>query len=41
MEQGNSSTNSKIVYDCMEENSPYYEKLKEPFIDEADLIELP
>lgn len=25
----------------MEENSPYYDKLKETFIDEADAIELP
>jgi hypothetical protein len=33
--------NSKIVYDCMEDNSPFYDKLKEPFLDEADAIELP
>jgi len=25
----------------MEENSPFYDKLKEPFIDEEDAIELP
>lgn len=34
-------TNSKIVYDCMEDNSPFYDKQKEPFLDEADAIELP
>ena len=33
-------TNSKIIYDCMDDNSPFYEKSKEPFIDEADAIEL-
>jgi hypothetical protein len=34
-------TNSKIVYDCMEDSSPYYDKVKEQFIDEAEAIELP
>lgn len=34
-------TNSKIIYDCMEDSSPFYEKSKDPFIDEADAIELP
>lgn len=34
-------SNSKIIYDCMEDTSPYYDKLKEPFIDESDAIELP
>lgn len=42
MENGmNTGTNSKIVYDCMEDTSPYYEKVKDQFIDEADAIELP
>lgn len=33
--------NTKIVYDCMEENSPFYEKSKEVYIDESESIELP
>ena len=35
------SANAKIIYDCLDENSPFYEKTKEPFFDEADAIELP
>lgn len=33
--------NTKIVYDCMEENSPYYEKNKEAYFDENEAVELP
>ena len=33
--------NAKIIYDCLDENSPFYEKSKEPYIDEADAVELP
>jgi len=33
-------TNSKIVYDCLDP-SPYYNDSKEPYLDEADAIELP
>ena len=32
--------NSKKVYECIEENSPFYYKLKEPLIDKEDAIEL-
>ena len=42
MENGTGSNqNTKIIYDCLEENSPYYEKNKETYIDENELIELP
>ena len=34
-------TNSKIVYDCLDENSPFYDKSKESYLDEAEAIELP
>ena len=35
------SANAKIIYDCLDENSPFYEKSKESYLDEADAIELP
>ena len=35
------SANAKIIYDCLDENSPFYEKTKEPYFDEQDAIELP
>ena len=43
------SQNTKIVYDCMEENSPYYEKTnvasqnglaEGPYIDEQDNVDM-
>ena len=42
MENGTgTNSNTKIVYDCMEESSPFYEKAKETYLDENDSIELP
>ena len=42
MENGTgTNSNTKIVFDCMEESSPFYEKSKEVYIDEADAVELP
>lgn len=42
MENGTgTNANTKIVYDCLEENSPYYEKNKESYFDENEAIELP
>ena len=41
MENGTGSSSNKIVYDCLDENPPSYEKTKESFLDEADAIELP
>jgi len=42
MENGTqNSAQNKIIYDCLEENSPYYEKGKEPYLDEADAVDLP
>lgn len=35
------SANAKIIYDCLDENSPFYEKNKESYLDESDAIELP
>ena len=35
------NSNTKIVYDCMEESSPFYEKSKECYLDESEAIELP
>jgi len=34
-----SNMNSKIVYDCIDP-SPYYENLKEPYINEIDFVDL-
>ena len=41
MENGTGSSSNKIIYDCLDENPPSYEKSKESFLDEADNIELP
>jgi hypothetical protein len=42
MENGTgTNSNTKIVYDCLEESSPYYEKSKEPYFDETEEIDLP
>ena len=42
MENGErNNPNTKIIYDCMEENSPFYEKNKESYFEESELIELP
>lgn len=41
MEYG-SGANAKIVFDCMEEHSPFYDKTKgEIYLDEAEAVELP
>ena len=42
MENGGNATssNSKIVYDCIDP-SPFYENSKEPYLDEAEAIDLP
>lgn len=42
MENGTgTNSNTKIVYDCMEDHSPFYEKAKESYLEESELIELP
>lgn len=42
MENGTgTNSNTKIVFDCMEENPPSYEKSKESYLDESDSIEVP
>ena len=41
LENGTGSSNNKIVYDCLDENPPAYEKIKENYLDEADVIEVP
>lgn len=42
MENGTgTNSNSKIVYDCMEDNSPFYEKNKESYLEDSEIIELP
>ena len=41
MENGTGNASNKIVYDCLDENPPHYEKSKESFLDEADAVELP
>lgn len=41
MEYG-SGANAKIVFDCMEDNSPFYDKAKgEVYLDESEAVELP
>ena len=35
------NSNTKIVYDCMEDSSPFYEKTGEAYLDPSDAIELP
>ena len=41
LENGTGSSNNKIVYDCLDESPPAYEKIKENYLDEADAIEVP
>ena len=42
MESGGNATssNSKIVYDCIDP-SPFYENSKEPYLDDGEAMELP
>lgn len=40
MENGTgTNSNTKIIYDCLEDNSPFY--TKEPYLEESEAIELP
>ena len=42
MENGTgTNSNTKIVYDCMEDNSPYYESSKESYLEESESVEVP
>ena len=42
MENGTgTNSNTKIVYDCMEDNSPYYENSKESYLEESESVEVP
>ena len=40
MENGSGCSTNKIVYDCLDENPPSYEKSKD-YLDESEAIELP
>ena len=41
MEYG-SGANAKIIYDCMEDNSPFYDKTKgESYLEESEAVDLP